>query len=611
MSSRISGHGIQNQRRASSDRDGGISRKVGERKDSVEVRFAGEDAAAAPPGVPGDPQASRSERFERQFLKTKLCAFWEKNRCTRGSSCKYAHGEHELQATPDLTNTALCREMSEKGRCDKENCPFAHSWETLRATEKFYKTTMCSFFRYGRCRLGQLCRHAHSREELMQAKRRLRIDEEGSNASFDICGMYERQESAAAATTAGGSGQSVCGEDKDQGEDLDDDFGSPAFERNVTLPASFVQQTQTGASRKRAELEQRARRESWAEMMETGKQEDWASNRAHNQQAVNGATGTAEEDDGGCETGSDDFDDVDDMWARMQSMPASFGAGAARAFPQHVSSGSGAGSSAWPAGGSRGPTFAPIGGAPPMRQPPPQPAPQPFQQAATMLPCAGTAPGQGMSPQMAGMMGGVQPQGMMFMAGSRMPMPTAGMQQGGLQASMLQQGASMQMMMGSPSMVQSGDDSDEELTLGPATSPMGATMQTDHWCRSTSLPAPSLAQMQQGMHANQQMQPMLMVVPMMLMPRNYCMTGAATPQGGLGGAMGGILEGDQEANNSWGRQVSAPANCSSDLRPKIPQQDLAKALCAQVVGCQPVAEFDQRELEADLLRSMMPDSYED
>jgi len=660
---RIAEHGIPQQRRASGgDRDGGslASRKVGgDRRDSVEVRFA--QNAGEPPA---NPQASRSERFEKQFFKTKICAFWEKNRCTRGSSCKYAHGEHELQATPDLTNTALCREMSETGKCEKPNCPFAHSWETLRATEKFYKTTMCSFFRYGRCRLGQLCRHAHSREELLQAKRHLRIDEEGSNASFDICGgMYERQESAAAATTAGGSGQSVCGEDK--GEDLDDDFGSPAFERNVTLPASFVQQT--GGSRKRSDLS--SRRESWADVTETAKRDTWASKLPLNRQAE----GVEEEEDDDVKSGgSDDFDDVDDMWARMQSMPASLGP--SRGQPSHHGLGQsqahhGLGQSQPRKGPVQGLVFAPISGAPPMTRPPPTYVPphqrqlqQQLQQQQQQMPqqmpmptmgqqCNGATaaapmmsqPSQPMSGQQGGCMGGMGSMGGGLSPSNMMFMPGPGMQMNNT-APAPYMGAPMQPACSMPSRTENlpEEDSDEELTLGPAagTSPMGGPppMQEDFWCRSTSLPAPSLAQMQQGMQQNQMMQPMLMaVVPMMLMPRGGyyqgpngvpCMQQTGMSSASNNGSPTGASPNDSgpfgvpcpfmtkedsfsSANMGFTRQVSAPANCSSELRPKIPQQDLAKALCAQVVGGAPVPEADQRELEANLLRSMMPETYED
>lgn len=120
-------------------------------------------------GAQGHDGEAVRERFEGQFFKTKLCVFWEKGRCVRGNVCKYAHGNTELQAMPDLTNTAMCRTMAETGRCDRPGCLYAHSHENLRATDNFYKTTMCSFFRCGRCRLGNLCRHAHSESELRQA----------------------------------------------------------------------------------------------------------------------------------------------------------------------------------------------------------------------------------------------------------------------------------------------------------------------------------------------------------------------------------------------------------------------------------------------------------
>lgn len=111
-------------------------------------------------------QRSTRYRYEGQFFKTRLCAFWEKNLCTRGAQCKYAHGAAELHQMPDLTKTSLCRTMVKEGSCSVPNCPFAHSPEDLRATDKFYKTTMCGFSSMGRCWLGDLCRHAHHENEL-------------------------------------------------------------------------------------------------------------------------------------------------------------------------------------------------------------------------------------------------------------------------------------------------------------------------------------------------------------------------------------------------------------------------------------------------------------
>jgi hypothetical protein len=109
--------------------------------------------------------------LEERFFKTKLCAFWAEGRCLRGSGCKYAHGEQEMQIVPDLTKTALCRNLLNSGKCTAEDCPFAHYIQELRGTEDVYKTSMCSFFRFGRCRMGTFCRHAHFESELRQRKK--------------------------------------------------------------------------------------------------------------------------------------------------------------------------------------------------------------------------------------------------------------------------------------------------------------------------------------------------------------------------------------------------------------------------------------------------------
>lgn len=109
--------------------------------------------------------------LEERFFKTKLCAFWAEGRCLRGSGCKYAHGEEEMHIVPDLTRTALCRDLLNSGKCTTEGCPFAHYIEELRGTDDVYKTSMCSFFRFGRCRMGSFCRHAHFESELRQRKK--------------------------------------------------------------------------------------------------------------------------------------------------------------------------------------------------------------------------------------------------------------------------------------------------------------------------------------------------------------------------------------------------------------------------------------------------------
>jgi len=154
-----------------------------------------------PPPSPETPAAAAKRAPEEQFLKTKLCAFWQENRCLRGSACRYAHGEHELHDKPDLSKTALCRNMLTMGECTVEGCSFAHTRTELRCTGAFYKTTICKLFRHGRCRLGKFCRHAHSDEELRQ----------GSLTSTMVFGIDEAPETAAnsARGLAGSLGSSI------------------------------------------------------------------------------------------------------------------------------------------------------------------------------------------------------------------------------------------------------------------------------------------------------------------------------------------------------------------------------------------------------------------
>lgn len=108
----------------------------------------------------------RQECYSNQFYKTKLCTYWQRRKCMRGASCRFAHGVEELNRPPDLNRTALCRRKLKSGACDDPNCQYAHDASSLRATDMFYKTTMCYFHQYGVCRFGQSCRHAHSPSEL-------------------------------------------------------------------------------------------------------------------------------------------------------------------------------------------------------------------------------------------------------------------------------------------------------------------------------------------------------------------------------------------------------------------------------------------------------------
>ena len=56
------------------------------------------------------------------------------------------------------------------GFCTDSNCRFAHNEAQLRATHGFFKMKMCGFAQSGRCKHGESCRFAHSREELRPPK---------------------------------------------------------------------------------------------------------------------------------------------------------------------------------------------------------------------------------------------------------------------------------------------------------------------------------------------------------------------------------------------------------------------------------------------------------
>ncbi|KAK6590541.1 CCCH domain protein [Cryptosporidium xiaoi] len=78
---------------------------------------------------------SSSELVRRQLYKTKMCAFYNVGKCTRGNLCAFAHSVQELRPLPDLRFTRLC-ELTKRGDiCRDINCTFAHSLNDLRTTE--------------------------------------------------------------------------------------------------------------------------------------------------------------------------------------------------------------------------------------------------------------------------------------------------------------------------------------------------------------------------------------------------------------------------------------------------------------------------------------------
>ncbi|CAE7381353.1 prp22 [Symbiodinium natans] len=140
--------------------------------------------------------------------KTQMCSFFLKGHCQNGENCRFAHGQRELDASngsrsvapsaaraPSQTRptsaaqhkTQMCSFFL-KGHCQNgENCRFAHGQHELDASNGArtvapsaarapsqtrptsaaqHKTQMCSFFLKGHCHNGENCRFAHGQHEL-------------------------------------------------------------------------------------------------------------------------------------------------------------------------------------------------------------------------------------------------------------------------------------------------------------------------------------------------------------------------------------------------------------------------------------------------------------
>lgn len=113
-------------------------------------------------------------RFRKQFKKTQLCRFWANGSCWNSDDCTFAHGRNEVQGRPDLYKTSICENWT-KGCCryESQHCQFAHGHQELRATPLFVKTTLCKDFFRGFCSLGDMCRHAHSNDELQLGQQQM------------------------------------------------------------------------------------------------------------------------------------------------------------------------------------------------------------------------------------------------------------------------------------------------------------------------------------------------------------------------------------------------------------------------------------------------------
>lgn len=70
------------------------------------------------------------------YTKTKMCTFFMKGQCARGSACTYAHSAKEQRANPDLSRTQMCSAFL-SGTCKNgRRCSYAHHESELRVLGK-------------------------------------------------------------------------------------------------------------------------------------------------------------------------------------------------------------------------------------------------------------------------------------------------------------------------------------------------------------------------------------------------------------------------------------------------------------------------------------------
>lgn len=82
-----------------------------------------------------------------RVFKFTFCKYFFRGKCTRGSTCTFAHGVEELRERPQLSKTRIC-EKWRQGACEHinpENCRFAHGKDDLRIA----KPGICDLHRQG------------------------------------------------------------------------------------------------------------------------------------------------------------------------------------------------------------------------------------------------------------------------------------------------------------------------------------------------------------------------------------------------------------------------------------------------------------------------------
>jgi hypothetical protein len=75
------------------------------------------------------------------LYKTKMCRFYAKGTCTKGTSCSFAHDELDLRPFQDVGFSGICPVLIATGECHEADCTHPHSVEDLRVAYNNYSSS--------------------------------------------------------------------------------------------------------------------------------------------------------------------------------------------------------------------------------------------------------------------------------------------------------------------------------------------------------------------------------------------------------------------------------------------------------------------------------------